>query len=1804
MAAKASNLTNSSCDFVVATTQASINSGLLELLNEETQPKQYVCFVKKSRKDPAEQISLEDLLVQTEGVNPFYIPDQTPEDDERISKLKGAHFKAGVMLQMGIPEGYTRQNLPPIVTLKTADSVTFNLYCKQARVVSMEFDEDGAFLSVCEQPKGPSGDLWTMTMSVDLTTAGLDDKLNTDYFNRNLKLKSQLLKALYNLSGTAFSLQQLLFDFDNGLLEKTPNFSNVTNKQAKFYLEEYFRDIYVKAAKEQGLSLVAVTVVSQDPDTSSLHMTGFERTVTKVGANNGEASTLNYLCAINNHSVPSPNTYFDWNWVSPEDINQESGVIAINRNILAQHIAEKLKPACAESCYLPIVSGEYTMELRGGQAPTVTFPPEGTKVIQFKYATDTWIPATVKGMALDGSTEMVRINISPEYDCDVYFNRNIIVVDQKLWILIIYNPDERGGGAGRSLVKRGVTDTYEISADQTGALHLTRTDEKTWDDSTTGNPGDDPGWNIYDYLNQKFRDQIYDLASGRLHEFQISQIENFVFPGARTFTYKEPCFSDHQDLVCKITYLDPHEVSPSQDPKKPQGTQEGEDDQTSAEDPPPPSPLPIQTGTVGKLTASTALMQNYIQGEIVSPTGKFEALQTGDGHALLFGIDSAGAFHVIEEQSGTLHTGWQVHDLSTAAIQVQFPGETRAVVRTFDVGQSVVDGSIGLMMAVQLDGNDHLFFSLGNSNEDLSWITSSHWTMVPFDPVNEVPQKIAVRGALFAETEECKQYLVVDIDRPSQNATDPHIARYHIDSACISGHYWVKHDVTIDLAASSYQSAVGRMRGKPVDGIYNAGTSGTGGAGQLIYEPVINAYGDGPAAPVRLELPGGAIPSAIATAHSDGQDGSTDLYTVGGSTLYCFPADWEEGVSEPLALCTSDFLAGTDTLRAMTHGGITTLWGRNQSNQVYYLSSPTSQVFTPAAWSAPVPILTEIEHMSAYVNCADGGNTIFTAGNGRLERIIQGSEATGRVWRTHEIVIAAPPQQKCISIRSYTTTIHATQSNGKSPIPKATVQLSSNSRAPVYINGIYYVLNPVTPVLVSADATGTLTVVETIDSLQAAVLTVSLANTTLVVNPMDNTMAKINELSSAEKLRGAQVPTQIIAGGIMDSPGLTLLVDPSTNDEDVEAVAHSLGLLKDAYDKIRDPSKTPSVTETSICRDPQPQALVRSSVTHLARAKATNFGVFDDFWHTLGTAWGDFKDWLGSVGDAIAAPFGDLWQGLKHEGEAFGRLFCDAGSGLWHFVVRIGGKVFHTALDTWHSFIGAANWLIGKVVDFAKNAWAWFQSLLNWPDIRRTKQVAHNVIRLWMQHQVDQIPEIARRWDQTITEFRNTVNQFAGITDFSPLDDSNNVLKKPATEGAANPNECQTPDSLLLANKYRDHAHELTILGDNSATTDGVEGLLNDLLTAISQEGAILGAVLDQLQKLIKDFSTLSIEEILKRLMGIVADTVLSSVQVVVDALLKVLHTVAQSLVNVLDTKVHIPVISDLLNLVGVPDLSFLDLFAWIIGMAYTVVYKITHNKQAPFPAHDNTVSAMISANSWGELTALFGQPSDPGSFSSFAARPSQLATSSSAPETYWFRHGHTLAALVGIPLTGKAMADAEGESMPTQAAVAGFVLTVTAAGLQASANLFSPRDPITNKIITYSSDGVLAIRLGCLGYFSGAFKSVTEWIGGKVRMPKIGKLQIKNAQGIGAIVDAVLVLPSIAVTGWHIGELIQKPAGKVRSAAILEECGNVVSYISRASTAIALNDPEPDSKEIAVGLAGATTMIVAGFQFAEAEWC
>ncbi|KAF4968434.1 hypothetical protein F66182_17883, partial [Fusarium sp. NRRL 66182] len=304
-----------------------------------------------------------------------------------------------------------------------------------------------------------------------------------------------------------------------------------------------------------------------------------------------------------------------------------------------------------------------------------------------------------------------------------------------------------------------------------------------------------------------------------------------------------------------------------------------------------------------------------------------------------------------------------------------------------------------------------------------------------------------------------------------------------------------------------------------------------------------------------------------------------------------------------------------------------------------------------------------------------------------------------------------------------------------------------------------------------------------------------------------------------------------------------------------------------------------------------------------------------------------------------------------------------------HFMARIGGKAYRAALDTIEAVVGATKWVFRAIKTAAEDVLHFLQFLFEWDDIRRSKDVVHNVVKLWLHDQVDNIQLVQQVMDKTVTEVEKEMNSWANITDWSSgLGD---VAKNSASSAIPNPPQ-QTSTSRFLADKYRDQARQLKILGD-SPEIQVVENLLEVLITEIIKEGEVLGAVFTQLQELVSTFRSLSVEDILKRIATILADGILSSMQNVVDALLNVLSILAKAALDVLDTKIHIPIISSILKDIGVPELSFLDLFSWIAAVAVTVSYK-TFQGHAPFPAKDVSVRAITSASTWNDLAAAFGQ--------------------------------------------------------------------------------------------------------------------------------------------------------------------------------------------------------------------------------------
>lgn len=257
-------------------------------------------------------------------------------------------------------------------------------------------------------------------------------------------------------------------------------------------------------------------------------------------------------------------------------------------------------------------------------------------------------------------------------------------------------------------------------------------------------------------------------------------------------------------------------------------------------------------------------------------------------------MDTSNVFNVIVEQSGTSNTGWGTVDFSTAHLEANFDDNPSAAVRTFDVGQSAISGTISMAMAISYKGADNLILSLQNANSAAAWAGPPSWTAVPFDAEGEeATTSLAIESVMFAETQDFDEFIIVDIDR-SSNSSVKDITRYHVDPAPTSGPRWTKRDLPVDVQAGPYQSCVGRPGSNYVDGIYTMGLSGN--EPQLGYTSIFNEYQEGtPPLATRFSLPGGAQASAIAAARnteaSSALYATTDLHAVSGSTLYRLPAD-------------------------------------------------------------------------------------------------------------------------------------------------------------------------------------------------------------------------------------------------------------------------------------------------------------------------------------------------------------------------------------------------------------------------------------------------------------------------------------------------------------------------------------------------------------------------------------------------------------------------------------------------------------------------------------------------------------------------------------------------------------------------------------------------------------------------------------------------------------------------------------------------------------------------------------------------
>ncbi len=545
-------------DFVVATTQSSINSTMKEFLSGGTEPEVTICYVADNQGNPT-PIDYETLKSNAKGSDPFSVPgNANTQTNQDLNNLFAARFMVGFKARIGLPPGYQPVNIPDVVTLGSDTSaVSYNLMCSEFIVV--EYTPGGGYSPASWMNQSqPPGKAWLFTSKVDLRLEPYGDAYS--------KLPPAVQAQIKNLGGNAFSVQQLLFDLDSAALQSIPTISGVDpGSNLYLCLQKDFVGKYFSTLKQSGVPVLGCTVTQSVTPKSTLTLTNLNfQTSPLLGTNNQPianptpdqqaAFTLNYLCSANGDALPAP-TQFAWNWVDATNSGFD-GAIAINRNTFRQYFANQLSSLVPNNCYLAWVQVTldkasqpvYSHKLTPGQTPAVTSPPTGATVLSYSYNSSSSDQA-----GLDG--DIGQLKISPSFTLDVSFENNTITITQHL-VVYLYIKHLATPASG-NIVDKTITDTYSLAVDEYGRLTAVLK-STTQDKSQT--PGVNGFLNFFTNLNQLVNDQATwarACTSTNLTDIPVSALQNFVFPGGKTFVFKDASFSNYQDLVAHITYADP-----------------------------------------------------------------------------------------------------------------------------------------------------------------------------------------------------------------------------------------------------------------------------------------------------------------------------------------------------------------------------------------------------------------------------------------------------------------------------------------------------------------------------------------------------------------------------------------------------------------------------------------------------------------------------------------------------------------------------------------------------------------------------------------------------------------------------------------------------------------------------------------------------------------------------------------------------------------------------------------------------------------------------------------------------------------------------------------------------------------------------------------------------------------------------------------------------------------------------------------------------------------------------------------------
>lgn len=927
------------------------------------------------------------------------------------------------------------------------------------------------------------------------------------------------------------------------------------------------------------------------------------------------------------------------------------------------------------------------------------------------------------------------------------------------------------------------------------------------------------------------------------------------------------------------------------------------------------------------LTVASRLMQNYQAAAPVDGSRQIQASSDADGTPLLFSIGSDGRLYLMRPRDGAA-TGWELTDLSTG-----LPDGVE--VRRFATARDPRGRPLLAAVCAPADRPDEtlLFFTTDLSGAPDRWSGRGR---------KDIGRILDVAAGSNARGEILLVITAIQGDRITNYRILPDSTEHEWKAQTLP---FPENGRTVLGIAVGHLASLEHISGRDVQGVLYTLYQDNAGTARL----VLSSFPD---TLYNHEVPVDADSAALALA-PDGS-GSTVLYT-GGAAVWFYPvkAQMERDRGRALALREAVEPAGATTpVRALVAdtdtGGAPEVWILRASGVLGFSRRNAT------AWSRPLPLEAGVGEMASWRAAPDRPVELYYVNaGGELHHLTQDPATTN--WSDTQIVL--PSTRTTVSLASYASKLVLTGPTG-APVAGRAARITASETTLVTVNGRGFIVGPAQAVDAAFDTTGAITVTNRVNRLSTPLLRVEadFLGHALEIDPSADVHARLSALVQED-------PQKLVDATVTNARGeqVPLLKGEHRN---VQNVRVAFDVLKELLPVARPAAADPALRPRVRLGHDDPRA-----AGVYARARGSDIGHRIDL-SAIPTDWQWGVDFKGPTprfipGHQLPAGFAGVREGVAELGvlddvwEFFGNLVRSVEQGLiqaGEFLLKRIGDVVEIWIDglrvvleyveqVWNTVSYFFTEVLGTAIETLLE---WIGFIFNWGDILAT----HRVLVAAFDTSMDAVAGKIRGAEPEVREFfRRLEAQLGGQELADRLGAAGDrLVERTATQTAATtPANRRDPASDWMYDQVSGGG--LFHGAISSPFSPELEQRVAELAERIG------GAAWDTLrtgmeaiqQTLTEDFGRLTAGELVQKVAGIIAATVLAEVETAVVSFLEVSVLLLDALRELLKTPWDVPLLSPLYReITGGRELSGLDLACLIFAVPVTIIYKIATG-EAPF---------------------------------------------------------------------------------------------------------------------------------------------------------------------------------------------------------------------------------------------------------------